>query len=526
MIRAAQELVAPDRLVSARPHAKRLLLINPSNPVVSILDTKQSRWNSSRVWKPLGLMVIAGLTPDDWEISIVDENLEIPDYPRLPRPDLVGITAFTSQAPRAYELAARFRDRGVSVVIGGIHATMCREETAQHADAVVSGEAENVWKTVLEDARHERLQPHYAGGRAEMTDVPHARHDLLEGKYAFGAIQTTRGCPLNCSFCSVTSFNGARFRQRPIDQVILELQKVPEDLVLIVDDNLIGTRREHIRRAKALFRAMIRADLKKKWVGQATINAANDDELLGLAAAAGCKGLFIGFESPKPEGSRGLKRKHNLCKCRDLKQAVARIQRHGILVAGSFIIGLDDDGPGIGKLIADTAERIGVDFLNVLFLTPLPGTSLWEELDAQNRIALDEFPNDWGYFTLTYPVARYPGLTLGDANAEMLSCSRRFYTLPRMLRRWWRNLRRGQSVRIGLVGGLSYRSNIRLDHEKLDDFALHYGPKHSVRIAALEKPRAFGRSRPAANAGTHDDGRPGDAGVQRSGMDETRRQPD
>jgi radical SAM superfamily enzyme YgiQ (UPF0313 family) len=461
--------------MSARPRTMRLLLINPANQMVSILDTGKSRWNRSRVWKPLGLMVIAGLTPEDWEITIVDENLEVPDYSVMPEPDLVGITAFTSQAPRAYQLAARFRQAGAPVVIGGIHATMCLEEASANADAVVSGEAENVWRTVLEDARLGCLEPFYEGGRANMAEVPAARHDLLDGKYAFGAIQTTRGCPMHCSFCSVTSFNGAHFRQRPIDQVIRELRQVPEDLVLFVDDNLIGTGRKHVRRAKELFRAMIRADLEKEWVAQTTINAAGDDELLDLAAAAGCKGLFIGFESPKAGGSNEARGKHKLLSGRDLRAAVRRIQRRRIIVAGSYIIGLDDDEPGIGRLIADTAERIGVDFLNVMFLTPLPGTELWEEMESRDRVALDQFPEDWRYYTLTYPVARYTGLTLGEATSEMLACSQRFYSIPRMLRRVWRNILRGQSVRIGLVGGLSYRRNIRIDRDKLSCFELQRG---------------------------------------------------
>jgi radical SAM superfamily enzyme YgiQ (UPF0313 family) len=462
------------------PARMRLYLINPSNPMVSILNVGESRWNRFRVWKPLGLMVIAGLTPDDWEITIIDENLGVPDYSQMPRPDLVGITAFTSQAPRAYELASRFRDDGATVVMGGIHATMCQKEASRYADTVVTGEAESVWEKVLEDVRSNRLKPLYEGGLADMTERPPARHDLLHGRYAFGAIQTTRGCPLHCSFCSVTSFNGARFRQRPIEHVIREFERVPEHLVLIVDDNLIGTRREHIKRAKGLFRAIIDANLKKKWIAQATINVANDDELLTLAAAAGCRGLFIGFESPKPEGLKELSGKNNLCKCQDFTEAVRRIQAHGILVAGSFIIGFDNDGPGIGRLIADTAERIGVDFVNVLFLTPLPGTRLWVEMESQNRVALDEYPEDWRYYTLTYPVARFAGLTLNDATREMLACSERFYTIPKLMRRLWRNLWRRQSVPIGLAGALSYRNNIRIDRRKLDDFALLYGCKHSV----------------------------------------------
>ena len=173
----------------------RLYLINPSNPLVSIVKIKESRWNRYRVWKPLSLMVLAGLTSPDWEISIVDENLGAPDYPAMPRPDLVGITAFTSQANRAYEVATHFRRLGVSVVMGGIHATMCLEEVMERVDSVVTGEAEGIWSQVLEDARHGSLKRRYDGRLAEISDVPIARHDLLATGYACGAIQTTRGCP-------------------------------------------------------------------------------------------------------------------------------------------------------------------------------------------------------------------------------------------------------------------------------------------------------------------------------------------
>ncbi|MDY7011906.1 MAG: radical SAM protein, partial [Planctomycetota bacterium] len=407
----------------------RLYLINPSNPLVSIVNVKQSRWNRYRVWKPLSLMVLAGLTPPEWEISIMDENLGPSDYPAMPRPDLVGITAFTSQANRAYEVAAHFRSLGVPVVMGGIHATMCLDEVMERVDSVVTGEAEGVWPQVLEDARHGGLKRRYNGGLAEISDVPIARHDLLAAGYACGAIQTTRGCPLNCSFCSVTAFNGARYRQRSIADVVREFQLIPERHVLVVDDNLIGTRHDHIGRAKDLFRAMAQANLRKQWVAQASINFADDEELLALAAKAGCIGVFIGFETPTPEGLLELGKKFNLLKGRDFRASVRRIQRHGILVAGSFIIGLDIDEPGIGKRIAEAAGRYGVDHLNTLFLTPLPGTRLWDQMKSEDRIALDTFPEDWKYYTLTFPVARYKNLSLDGIIGEMISCDREFYSM-------------------------------------------------------------------------------------------------
>jgi radical SAM superfamily enzyme YgiQ (UPF0313 family) len=415
------------------------------------------------MWKPLSLMVLAGLTPPEWEITIIDENFGVPKYPSIPLPDLVGITAFTSQANRAYDVAAHFRSLGVPVVMGGIHATMCLDEVVERVDSVVTGEAEGVWLQVLEDARHDRLKRRYDGGLAEISDIPAARHDLLATEYAFGAIQTTRGCPLNCSFCSVTTFNGARYRMRSIEDVIREFRLISEKRVLVVDDNLVGTRPEHIARAKDLFRAMAQAKLKKDWFAQTTINFADDEELLALAANAGCRGVFIGFESPTPEGLRELSKKFNFLKGRDFRASVRRIQRHRILVVGSFIIGLDVDEPGIGKRIAEAASQYSVDNLNALFLTPLPGTRLWDQMKAEDRIALDTFPEDWKYYTLTFPVARYKHLSLDGISNEMLSCDRIFYSMPRILRRIWGNLWGRRQPLISLVGNLSYRKNLQLN---------------------------------------------------------------
>jgi len=216
---------------------------------------------------------------------------------------------------------------------------------------------------------------------------------------------------------------------------------------------------------------MAQANLRKEWVSQATINFADDEELLVLAAKAGCRGVFIGFESPTPEGLREIGKKFNLLKGRDFRASVRRIQRHGILVMGSFIIGLDVDEPGIGKRIAEAASQYGVDNLNVLFLTPLPGTRLWDQMKSQDRIALDAFPEDWRYYTLTFPVARYKHLSLDGIIQEMISCNRDFYSMPRILRRVCGSLWHRRKPFISLVGNLSYRSNIRVDREAYADFS-------------------------------------------------------
>ncbi len=448
----------------------RLYLINPSNPIVSIVNTKKSRWNQYRVWKPLSLMVLAGLTPAEWEITIVDENLNIPDYSTLPPPDLVGITAFTSQANRAYEIADLFMQQGIPVVMGGIHATMCLDEALEHVDSVVTGEAESVWGEVLADANQGRLMRMYDGKSNDLMSQPPARHDLLPPAYAFGAIQTTRGCPLNCSFCSVTAFNGAHYRHRPIEDVVQEFSQIREKRILVVDDNLIGTRKEHINRAKKLFRALADANLGKEWVSQATINFADDEELLTLAEKAGCKGVFIGFETPSPEGLKEIGKRFNLQKNRDFRASVKRIQKHKILVVGSFIIGLDVDKPGIGVLIAKTAQQYSVDMLNALFLTPLPGTRLWDQMVNDGRIARNNYPEDWQYYTLSLPVAKYKHFSEEEVMSEMTQCNHYFNSIPRVFGRVWDSFWHRRQPLISLIGNLSFRRNLRLDTIAYENF--------------------------------------------------------
>lgn len=445
-------------MTTNRPH---LLLINPSNLLAGTSTANSSKWTRFRAWQPLGLMMLAGLTPPDWDVRIVDETLDIPDYATLARPDLVGITAFTSQSNRAYELAAAFRARGIPVVMGGIHATMCADEAVSRVDSVVTGEAEGVWHQVLDDVRAGRLQPRYEGGLAEIEDIHPARHDLLPSGYAFGAIQTTRGCPLNCSFCSVPGFNGSRYRQRPIADVVEEFRTIPEKYVLIVDDNFVGTGPAQVRRAKDLFRALADAKLGKKWIGQVTVNFGDDEELITLAKKSGCIGAFVGFESPTAEGVEEVGKKFNLLKSRDLRAAVRNIQGHGIMVVGSFMIGLEVDDLGIGGRIAAAADWYGVDIMNVLFATPLPGTRLWDRMKEQHRIAMDDFPADWQYYTLTYPVARHPKLTLSDTVNEMINCNGTFYSLPNILWRTLSGVTEGRSPIWSVIANLSSRRSSR-----------------------------------------------------------------
>ncbi|MBN2041498.1 MAG: hypothetical protein JW864_15775, partial [Spirochaetes bacterium] len=190
---------------------------------------------------------------------------------------------------------------------------------------------------------------------------------------------------------------------------------------------------------------------------------------------AGCRGVFVGFESPDPEGLFELGKKYNRMNARDFRASVRRLHLHNIMVMGSFIIGLDIDQQGIGRRIAMAASRYNVDNLNTLFLTPLPGTKLWEQMKSEKRIPLNNFPEDWKYYTLTYPVAKYKHLTTDSIIEEMISCDRYFYSLPRILRRVWDSVWQKRSPLITFVSSLSYRNNINVNIKSYEKFKRQYG---------------------------------------------------
>ena len=445
----------------------RVYLINPDNPVVSMTKTSRSggrKVNKYRVWKPLGLLTIARLTPDHWDLTVIDENLGPVDYEQMPLPDVVGITAFTSQAPRAYELATYFRSKGVATVIGGIHSSMCCDEALEYFDTIITGEAEEVWPRFLSDFESGNPKRRYDGGLVPIEMIPAARHDLLAGEYYFGSVQTTRGCPLRCTFCSVTAFNGGKFRHRPHERVLEDLRQIKEKMILFVDDNLIGTRSDHIEYSKELFRLMIREGLTKRWICQATINFADDEELLALARDAGCSGVFIGFESVTEEGLVEVHKKFNIQKGRDFRASVRAIQNHGIHVVGSFIMGIDSDKKGIGTLIADACKVYGVDTANVLMLTPLPGTELFRQMEAQGRILSNDFPSDWSYYTLNHPVAEYKNLTWKELTEEACRFHDLFYSYPAIFKRLLRYSRINWRKPFKIVGTAVTNISYRLNH--------------------------------------------------------------
>jgi len=395
----------------------RLLAISPS--------WLTTFWNGGKTLAPpMSLPVLASLTPPDVKIHLVDETVEPVD---LAEPaDLVAISCMTASAPRGYEIADHFRARGVPVVMGGMHASALPQEAAEHADAVVVGEAEGQWPQVFADFAAGRPQQLYqTEQRPELKDIPIPRRDLLRtDRYVtVNLVQTARGCPHACTFCSVSPTFGRRYRFRPVPEVIEEIRSLGQHSVGFTDDNIVASP----RRARELFEGLLPLNLQ--WVGQGDLSMAKDEELLTLAARSGCTAMFIGLESLSQDSLAAANKRTNIGV--DYERAVTTIHRHGIDIIGSFVFGLDPDQPEVFRQTVDFAERVKLAAAQFAALTPFPGTPLYDQLKKENRITNP----DWSAYTMGHVVYQPANMTAGQLTQGCKYAYRRFYSLPSILRR-------------------------------------------------------------------------------------------
>ena len=351
----------------------RLFLIAPKWP-------QNSLWGQIFFRFPfLSLTMLAGMTDESWDITIIDENVQPIDFDDLP--DLMGISVMTPLALRGYAIADRFRKRNVPVILGGIHPTMMPTEAAEHADVVVIGEAESIWPQVLADAKATKLKPQYtASDFHPLTDLSTPRRDLLnrKGYFFINTVQTTRGCPFDCEFCSVTAFYGRTYRTRPVPEIIQEVEQMDGSHIFFVDDNIVGKPAY----AKELFRAL--KPLKKQWFSQASLSIVKDRQLLKLARESGCGGLFVGVESLSQETLKAYGKSVN--RSAEYRDAVKQIHDHGIGIQGSFIFGADQDDSAVFSDVLRFVEKAHIEAAIFSVLTPFPGTEIFSSLQQAKRI--------------------------------------------------------------------------------------------------------------------------------------------
>jgi len=476
----------------------KILLILPAGENVRVTPERPEVPKRAMLrFSVLSLTVVAALTPRRHHVRIVDENVEPLDF--AADVDLVGITFMTALAPRAYEIAARFRARGKMVVGGGFHPTLCPEEAAEHLDAVVVGDAEGAWERLLQDAEAGRLRKVYASPACPQTELrtPIPRRDLLEPTarhyVTINAAQTGRGCQHACRYCSVSAFHGQNYRQRPIGDVIEELRGLPRDFIF-VDDNIVRSPGY----ARALFTRML--PLRKHWVGQCSIEIADDPELLHLAHAAGCRGMFIGVETVNQDNLASVGKQFN--DSGRYRQRLRAIRRQGIGIVAGMMVGLDRDDPGIFENCLRFLCRNGIDALQLNIVTPLPGTPLFDDMRRAGRIT----DRRWDRYDFRHAVFQPAGMTAAQLQEGADWLYAQFYRADRILARFVRTLFTCGWVPalLGLKLGLTYRYDNRRERitGRNPASAAVGAPSHISRIVGGLWPSRLTSRSPSVPAGT------------------------
>jgi radical SAM superfamily enzyme YgiQ (UPF0313 family) len=356
----------------------RIALLSPKGP---LYRHRGGIFRKSLRYPPLTLPTLAALIPEDieHELSIFDEGIE--DIPIDLDVDLVGITVITGNARRSYELARHFRQRGITVVLGGPHVTLVPDDAQAHADSIVVGYAEDTWPQLLYDFCQDRVRKRYVQSPdLSLAGRPRARRDLINGgRYAKTHVfEATRGCVHRCEFCVVPSAWGRKPYQKPVAEVIDEIRSTGARRAIFIDLNLIADKQY----AAELFEAMIPLNLK--WGGLATSLLARDAELLGLCARSGCMGLLVGFESISAPGLKQVQKGFN--DPARYADWIKSFHQHGIAVNGTFVFGMDADTPDTFERTAEFVIDTGIDLPRFAILTPFPGTALYDRLSSEGRI--------------------------------------------------------------------------------------------------------------------------------------------
>ena len=385
----------------------------------------------------LAIPTIAALTPKEHELIVLDENIETIDYSI--DVDLVGISVRTMYANRAYAISDSFRKKGVTTVLGGIHPSMCPDEALKYCDAVVIGEAENIWSKLLNDFQNGQLKEKYLQEfHIDLKDSPLPnRHDLSSSQYLFDIVQTTKGCPFHCEFCSVHAFDGQKIRTKTVEQVILEIQAIKQSketfkkkkTIFFADDNILSNKSF----AYKLFEALRGENIN--WMCQASINISREDELLKLMSESGCGSIFIGFESISSNNltimDKGINRKY------DFVKAIQKIQSYGILVHGSFIVGYEFDTlESFDELIGFIDQtQLLMPLINIL--TPFPGTQLFNRLEKEGKI----LTKNWQLYDTKHVVFQPTNMSIEElalGYAKVVKSVYSFESILKKLNAYWK----------------------------------------------------------------------------------------
>jgi len=401
---------------------KKVLIIQPATVFKDgRLHKTKGRWIMG-----LALPYMAALTPSWLDVELLDDRLSEINYDG--GYDIVALSTTIATASRAYDIAAKFRAKGIPVVMGGFHATLMPEECLEHCDAVVEGEAEYVWPELLEDWRDGKMKRRYKATKFhDLKGLPLPRWELLDRKkyfVPFLPLQTTRGCPFKCGFCEVPVFYGGTYRHRPVGEVIEDIKRIPTKKIQIVDDNITGNREY----ARELFKAM--APLGVKWSCLWTINTSRDGELLDLAIKAGVYHVNIGIESVSQKSLTDINKRQNTVK--DYIDMLGALEKRGIFYSLNFMFGLDEDTREIFEETMDFLKhtRTPMAFFNTV--TPREGTPLRQKLIDEDRILNPIGDRYLGMECIFRP----KNMTAEEVEEGVWDCFRRYYSLPSIAKRF------------------------------------------------------------------------------------------
>jgi radical SAM superfamily enzyme YgiQ (UPF0313 family) len=401
----------------------RIALLSPKGP---LYRHRGGIFRKSLRYPPLTLPTLAALIPDDieHELSLFDEGVE--DIPDDLQADLIGITVITGSAKRSYQLARHFRNRGITVVLGGPHVTLVPDDAAPHADAIVVGYAEDTWPQLLRDVSRGMLRERYVQSPdLSLAGRPRARRDLINGgRYARTHVfEATRGCVHRCDFCVVPSAWGRKPYQKPVAEVIDEIRSTGARRAIFIDLNLIADRSY----AAELFEALI--PLNIYWGGLATSLLARDEELLDLCARSGCKGLLVGFESISQSGLKDIHKGFN--SPASYAEWIQRFHDYGIAINGTFVFGLDHDTNEVFERTTQFVIDYGIDLPRFAILTPFPGTALYDRLEKEGRIVT----RDWELYDGQHVVFQPAKITARALEQGNAAAWRRTYSYGSIARR-------------------------------------------------------------------------------------------
>jgi len=418
----------------------KILLIQPNYaPESSFLDILALKLYTSPY---ITLQQLATITPESHSVELLDEVFQHIDFTK--ECDLVGITCCTPTAPRAYEIADEYRRKGIKVVLGGYHPSALPEEAKQHADCVVIGEAENSWPLLLKDLEKNQLHPFYQSEKpADLTYFPPLKQGIGEHAFWTTRVETTRGCPFCCEFCSLSNIKIGWhvFRKKPVENVIRELHSIPQKMLIFCDASLTID----LEYTKSLFKEMKYLNKKFFCFGNAHI-LNRDDELLQLAKEAGCIMWNIGFESIIQETVNNIGKKTN--KVKEYVSIVKKIRNHGMAVNGQFIFGFDSDNIDIFDATTETIDNLGIDAPSINILVPYPGTPLFDRLERERRI----LTKDWSQYTLDNVVFQPKNMSKEELLNGAHNVAKTFYSPSNVIKRCLKSIKLGFYPSIGVIG--------------------------------------------------------------------------